>query len=217
MSYLETLDLFSDTVLFRGQAQQGNLIPGIARKNPGKDTTTLERKMLNQFRLQGASLLPNSEMSDLELLVLAQHFEMNTRLLDWTTNPLAAMWFACSSRSPGDVYVYALDADNFQLKDIYKDDPFTHGSTLVFQPRLDNPRILAQNGWFTLHHYSSAEKSKKFVPIEHQKQMKDKLTQIVIAADNRSFILQSLSRMGIHHRSLFPDLTGLTRHLNGVY
>jgi hypothetical protein len=213
VEYLQILDLVGGLILFRGQGVRGNLIPGIGRNNKFAFLEKVERRMLEQFRLQGASLLPRANMTDLELLVLAQHYEMKTRLLDWTTNPLAALWFACSSRESGDVYLYALDAGDLQSADIYDVDPFGHERTLVFQPRLDNPRILAQNGWFTLHAYSEVHPYPKFVGLELQT-MGEKISEIRIAEGSRSFLLASLERMGVHARSMFPDLTGLARHLN---
>lgn len=212
VNYCEGVDLFSTTVLFRGQGVKGGLLPGIARADPSRDTVGLERKMLSQFRSQGASLLNGGYLLDLELLVLAQHHGLKTRLLDWTTNPLAALWFACSSASEGDVYIYVLDSDSLQVEDIYDKDPFTHNATRVFQPRFDNPRVLAQNGWFTLHRYSQG--SKCFVPLERQKELGAELHEMVVPAAQRSFILSNLSRMGVHPRSLYPDLNGLAEHLN---
>lgn len=212
VDYCEAVDLVSHTVLFRGQGRRGGLLPGIARKDPKFNSLDVERKMLSQFRAQGASLLGNAYPSDLEALVLAQHHGLKTRLLDWTTNPLAALWFACSSAREGDVYVYVLDSDNLQIDDIYGMDPFLHETTRVFQPRFDNPRVLAQNGWFTLHKYSSG--SKCFVPLEKQKELGSRVHELVVTADYRSFILSSLSRMGVHPRSLYPDLGGLAQHLN---
>jgi hypothetical protein len=46
----------NDLVLFRGQPVKGGLLPGIARANPKYDSSTLERKTLNQFKLMGASM-----------------------------------------------------------------------------------------------------------------------------------------------------------------
>jgi len=214
VSLCDGQDLFHlKAPLFRGQGKRRNLLPSICRDQPEVLCVERERKMLRQFRLQGASLL-TPKLTDLELLVVAQHFGMKTRLLDWSTNPLAALWFACTSRQAGDVYVYVLDADTFQDEDIYEEDPFSHAETLVFQPRLDNPRVLAQNGWFSLHRYSHSNEC--FVPLENQSQMRDKLSEWVIPGPERMFILNTLSRMGVDDRTMYPGLEGLGRSLNNI-
>ena len=43
-------------MLFRGQTKKGSLLPSIARQTPEYDSTQLERTMLSQFRLMGASI-----------------------------------------------------------------------------------------------------------------------------------------------------------------
>jgi hypothetical protein len=169
-------------------------------------------KTLVQLRLQGAALLPANGNQDLDILVLAQHYGLHTRLLDWTSNPLAALWFACSSATQGDVFVYALIADHLQIEQVYESDPFAQGLTRIFQPRLNNSRIVAQQGWFTLHCFSSL--SKQFVALEKNQQTKQYLTEYRIPADRRSELLMGLDRHGVNAKATFSDLGGICQHLN---
>ena len=208
----EWLDFVSSTVVFRGQAFKRNLLPGIARLNPNENTVDEEKKVLEQVKLLGASYIDTAGATTLDLLVLAQHFGLKTRLLDWTNNPLAALWFACNDKTKGDAHVYALNADSFLVNDVYSKDPFSATKTRIFQPRFNNPRITAQHGWFSLHVY--ANKNSAFIPIERNREIAKHLTEIVIPADKREDILKVLDRHGVNQRTLFPDLEGLCNYLN---
>ena len=199
-------------MIFRGQPVKGGLLPGIARTDNGRDTSEAEKEVIEQLALMGASFLTSQEQNSLELLVLAQHFHLKTRLLDWTSNPLAALWFACSDPELKDVYVYALEADKLLRKDVYDKCPFSYHATRVFQPRLTNPRIVAQEGWFTLHEYSA--KRKKFVPLEKNPKVTPHLIEFLVPERIKSKIIEGLDHLGISYRTLFPDLEGLCRYLN---
>lgn len=205
----------SSLVLFRGQPIQGNLLPSIARTAPNKLINQVEKDLLKQLRLMGTNFMHGNDHTDLELLALAQHFGMKTRLLDWTSNPLTALWFACTDKSEGDVFVYALEADSLFDEDINTINIFEQKKTVVFRPKLNNPRIIAQHGWFTSHKFSN--KSGKYVPLEKNPTIEKLVTEYKIPAKHRKHIIQSLDKYGINSRTLFPDLEGLCEYLNWKY
>jgi len=215
IAWTESVQKMYRVMIFRGQAVQGNLLPSIARKIPTYDSTQLERTMLDQFKLKGASMLTNVEQNSLELMVIAQHYGLKTRLLDWTSNPLAALYFACADPLPGNTFVYAFGVDDFITQDVFSKDPFAAPKTRVFQPPYNNPRITAQQGWFTLHKY--AGKNKKFVALDKNMEAKKLLTELQISEGDRLTILQSLANHGIGSHTVFPDLAGLSQHLNTIH
>lgn len=98
------------------------LVPGVYRKEYAARAATLfdkpdaednclrlEREMLSQFRTAGAPFLKGH--NEVDIYFTAQHFGLPTRLLDWSTNPLAALFFALDP-DEADGMVYAMDARN---------------------------------------------------------------------------------------------------------
>ena len=99
---------------FRGQPKSGlPLQPGVYRSTFGsyaneEDRFTKEKHLNQDFKVLSAGLRTGRE-TDADIYFLQQHYRMPTRLLDWTTNPLAALYFACAGDEDEDGELFAID------------------------------------------------------------------------------------------------------------
>lgn len=202
-------------VLYRGQSKDYPLLPSIARKDPRINTTDLEIEMLSELKRRSQNFQIHSLKDDWDWLVYAQHFGMKTRLLDWTTNPLSALWFACKDVSHFDEnsFVYIFSARKSSLLDRKKDiNPFKPSSTKILRPPQNNNRIISQAGWFTAHRFSL--KNQKYVSLEKNTIYKNSIVKILVPSSIKRKILIQLNNFGINHQSMFPDFEGICKHLN---
>ena len=71
---------------------------------------------------------------------------------------------------------------------------------------------MAQHGWFTSHKFS--QKTKKFVALEKNTEIKKSVFEIHIPQGFRKDLLKALDRHGVNSHTLFPDLEGLCKYLN---
>jgi hypothetical protein len=205
----------SELLLFRGQSESKPLIPSIVRDNPKSDTTNLEKKMLEELIRRTKTKLNSTQFDEWDWLVYAQHFGMKTRLLDWTSNPLTALWFSCSNefKKNIDSVVYILkNAETFLLDKQKEKSPFNRTKTRILKPTLNNERIIAQAGWFTAHKYSIG--SKRFVDLRTNLDINPSITEVTIPKNIKFDVLDNLNVFGINSQTLFPDISGICKHLN---
>ncbi|MNE17193.1 hypothetical protein D3C80_1101670 [compost metagenome] len=94
-------------------------------------------------------------------------------------------------------------------------NPFKCKGTKILRPTLNNERIIAQSGWFTAHSFSNT--AGKFVTLEKNTLIKSSLTEIEIPKEIKKNLLTKLSMFGVNNRTVYPDVNGLSLHLNWKY
>jgi hypothetical protein len=198
--------------LFRGQTKEKPLIPSIGRDElSNSHLIKSEKDVFLEFKRESIPHLKKQPSTDIQYLAVAQHNGLPTRLLDWTQNPLVALWFAVNkpaiNNNSGIVWVYLYE-ENDVLNDNFI-DPFKITKTYVFFPDFISPLIQAQSGVFILHH----KLENSFIPFETQKNSDLILRKIEISPDLFPILRYQLFSVGIGSSLLFPGLEGISQKI----
>ena len=219
-----------DTAYLRGQAKLSwGALPTIGRpdyKYCGKVLRQFskeqERDLLHRFRRH---TYPFNEriLSEWEALFLARHHGLPVRLLDWTTNPLVALYWACRFTEADRVEDGAIWV--FQRREIIKDNhvdvfskkrrkPFAiKGIRLVF-PFYPTQRMVAQSGVFTIH--SDPWIDLRVVRAHDLASCDNDIESgelLIVPHEVKQDLIVQLEQLAINERTLFPDLDGIARGL----
>lgn len=200
--------------LFRGVREAHfDLVPKIGR-SPQIVQPEYERRLLEDFKQHAHPYLDAIPGDDWAWLSLAQHHGLATRLLDWTSNPLVAAYFAIGpERGAGDSYeetdedcvIYFFPGDrSVQRLDPHRQhtDPFHIDTVWIVRPDNISRRAAAQGSFFTVHH----DPAEPWSP--------DNLVRLNIAVKAKRDIRLGLDQFGMNVATLFPGLDGLARYRN---
>ena len=179
----------------------------------GQSSSDLGR--FNHWREQAVAYTDALPENDFECLAFAQHYGLATRLLDWSTNPLVALYFAVEMQGETDGAVFChmpwlvIDRKNSSI-----DREFDRVALLT--PRPFDRKIAAQSGVFTFHFRPERALTATQLNEEARKAAPEgvDLVAIRVPAQAKPIFLRQLSGIGINRKYLFPDLEGLSSFVN---
>jgi len=168
---------------------------------------------------------PPEPTDHLAWVQLAQHYGLPTRLLDWTENAAAALYFACVSEPGTDGFVCVLKPEDLnrqavgdpRILDVERDAALIAKylalkggvnrrgrKTVAIQPVWNSQRIMLQRGVFTLHGSKDFRLDKRQVP---------SLMAVPVLAKHKQDLRLELERVGVTEMALFPELEHVCSHL----
>jgi tetratricopeptide (TPR) repeat protein len=211
--------------IFRGQTQVAqNVESSAARRirNSFKEDFVIidsfikyHEKLIEIAKMKGYHRKERVELKDLELIAELQHFSAATCFIDFSRNPLIALWFAVNNNFDIDGAIYLLDIKDPQKISQVTYDDIEKKSIREFLSELKVEGMRPpSNVW-----YWEPSTFNLRIPKQHSifvfgppQISNDYLQVIYVAKDSKKKILEDLEKIyDINEISLFSDLPGFAR------
>jgi hypothetical protein len=219
VGFLAAVRKHPEATMFRGQPKDWVLLPSIARFTHAvrryDNWRTFQNDVLERFARYARPQLSPLPASDEEWLTHAQHHGVPTRLLDWTTNPLKALFWAVEDPAAADEDGYVwIFTPRYRRADPLKPTPLDDDRLVPFLPKHINTRVVDQEACFVS--FPLPATTKPLAPMNdlvgRERGIKALHTLSIPAAAKHDIQLE-LRQLGVTHRSLFPDLHGIGLHI----
>ena len=220
VAFISAIKKYFIQVLYRGQASSKwpvvssayrkleSSLCGQSATDATNELLKYHKSLIHNSRQLYDSNLREKEVNDMRLLAYAQHHGAKTNLIDFSENPLVALWFACQKEACDDdskeeryarvVWVKkdleVVDENKNRVGDLFKDDGLTlYKFTAPFFDR----RLVVQQSVFIIAPNGEI-KSKDYNTIR-------------IPAGCKKSIIEELSYLGISQKTIYPDFEGFTQ------